>query len=330
MRKILVLVLIFRALTVCGQDSVGFKPHGSPVMRVFSNFVSPLDGSDKQTSFELKRAYLGYTQRLYPEWEASIVLDIGSPNDDSPYSLLKRYAYFKIASLTYTHKKLAIKAGIIPRYSMNAPEKYWARRYIEKVFLDAYRFAPTADIGIGMEYELNQKISVYTALMNGEGYDQLQHDNTYEWSVGMQFTPLSWLLLRANLDYSKKLVSETMTSLFAGLRFKGDYVAGLETNWLHNESFKSGNERYGYSVFGHKTWQKKYAVFARYDWLESNIPKGYNYPWNLAKDGSALLFGIEYYPKPKIHLSFNYQDWFPAAKDLSNTKALFVNLEFRL
>ncbi len=331
MRKLfLVLALVLKAVVFQGQDSVAFEPAGSPVLRVFSNFVAPLGGEDQKTSFELRRAYMGYRYQLYEEWEAAIVLDIGSPNDDSPYSLLKRYAYFKIASLTYNRNNLRIQAGIIPRYSMQAPEKFWGRRYIEKVFLDAYRFAPTADIGVGMDYTINKKLSVYTALMNGEGYDQLQHDNTYELSVGVNYLPLEWLFFRMNLDYSKKAVTETMSSFFTGLRFNNDYVFGAELNWIHNEGFEQGTERYGYSVFGHRTWRKKYAVFLRYDWLQSNIPDGYNHPWNLAKDGSALIYGLEYYPKPKIHLSLNYQDWFPAANDLQNSKGLYINLEFRL
>jgi hypothetical protein len=331
MRNIfLVLILVFKVVMVFGQDTLPFEPSGSPVLRVFSNFVAPLGGEDQKTSFELRRAYMGYRYQLYEDWEAAIVLDIGSPNDDSPYSLLKRYAYFKIASLTYNRDNLRIQAGIIPRYSMQAPESFWGRRYIEKVFLDAYRFAPTADIGVGLDYTISKKISVYTALMNGEGYDQLQHDNTYEWSVGLNYLPLDWLFFRVNLDYSKKAITETMSSLFAGLRLKNGFVFGAEYNFLNNEDFEKGTHRGGYSIYGHKTWNKKYSVFARYDWLQSNIPSGYNHPWNLAKDGSALLYGVEYYPKPKIHLSVNYQDWFPAANDLANTKGLYINLEFRL
>ena len=326
----LALVLSFSFIVSNAQDSIVFQQKGSPVLRVFSNFVAPIDGDDQKTSFELRRAYLGYRYQLYEHWEAAIVLDIGSPNDDSPYSLLKRYAYFKIASLTYNYNNLRVQAGIIPRYSMQAPESFWGRRYIEKVFLDAYRFAPTADIGLGLDYTVNKNLSLYMALMNGEGYDQLQHDNTYEWSVGVNYLPTKWLFFRINLDYSKKAVSETMSSFFTGLRFKNDLVFGAEYNLLHNEGFEKGTNRSGYSIYGHKTWSKKYSVFARYDWLQSNIPQGFNHPWNLAKDGSALLYGLEYYPKPKIHISLNYQDWFPAANDLENTKAFYINLEFRL
>jgi hypothetical protein len=50
-------------------------------------------------------------------------------------------------------------------------------------------------------------------------------------------------------------------------------------------------------------------------------------PWNLAKDGSAIIAGIEYSPIKYLKLALNYQDWVPWAENIKNVQFIFLNLE---
>lgn len=330
LKVLLILVACPLLLWPQQTDSADFKPSGEAVLRVFSNFSTSIGEEVTKTSFEVRRAYLGYNYHIHPNYSIKILLDIGSPLDDSPFSLLKRYAYFKTASLTYKKKALTVKAGIIDLYNVGLQEKYWGKRYIFKSFLDEYRFGPRADIGINLAYEINSSISIDCMLMNGEGYDQLQTDNNYKMATGITYKPLPWLSSRIYGEYSKKEVAETLLALFAGIHFNEIFTAGAEANFRFSEDFIENHNRLGYSAYTSLLVWKQTSAFARYDWVSSNIPDDLQRPWNLGRDGSALIFGVEYELIEKVRVAFNYQDWFPAANNLANKRGIYLNLEFML
>lgn len=312
------------------SDMAEFKAYGSPIIRVFGDFVTPLNDDSEQTSFEIKRVYLGHGYQIYADWKIAVVLDIGSPNDDSPYSLLKRYAYFKTAALTYQKNKLTINAGIIDLFNVGLQEKFWDHRYIFKSFLDEYRFTPRADIGLNLQYKFTEYLSVDAMVMNGEGYDQLQNDNTYKGSVGATATIWQSTSVRAYAEYASKKEKEYLIGFFAGTQLSKMITIGTEANFLFNEDFIDQHDRFGYSAYAHATVQDKYGCFLRYDWVSSRIPDDMNRPWNLGRDGSAMIFGLEYRPQNRIRMALDYQDWFPAANNIENNRALYLHLEFRL
>lgn len=311
------------------SDSIPFKPSGQPVLRVFSNFTAPLGESSGKTSFEVRRAYLGYDYELEKNWSMRIVLDIGSPNDDSPYSILKRYAYFKTASLTYKRGDWEFKGGIIDLFNVEYQEKIWDYRYVYKSFMDEYRFGPRADIGVNATWKASPLISFDMMVMNGEGYEQLQNDNTYKVSLGTNLTPIEYLLIRLYSDYAHKRVDEAVVSALVGY-YTEKYALALEYNTRFNENFVQNRNRFGYSAYGRYTYKDSYGIFARYDWLSSSITGDLGRPWNLARDGSALLGGIEYRPIKNVRMSLNYQDWFPYAANVENRRSIYLNLEFKL
>ncbi len=312
------------------SDSLERKNKGTPILRVFANFTAPLGKSTGNTSFEVRRAYLGYDHKLDEKWSMKVVLDIGSPNDDSPYSRLKRYAYFKTAALTYQTNHLQINAGIIDLLNVELQEKLWGYRYIFKSFMDEYKFGPRADIGVNIILTPAKYLSVDAMIMNGEGYEQLQNDKTYKTSAGVTVKPFQWMFVRVYSELSQKMISESIVAGLIGIDWKKKYVLSVESNMRFNENFIHDHNRYGYSVYGRAGVMKKYSFFARYDWVSSNRIENLNQPWNLTKDGSALIAGIEYCPISKVRFALNYQDWFPYAANVQNRRSVFLNLEFRL
>jgi len=76
----------------------GFNPSGKSFATIYANFHQGITGSAlDEAAFELVRGYIGYEYNFSPEFYAKINVDVGSPDDLSPISKIRRYAYFKNA-----------------------------------------------------------------------------------------------------------------------------------------------------------------------------------------------------------------------------------------
>jgi len=323
-------VMLF--LLPCGDTSaqdVGetekFEPSGSVYGKIFTNFNTSLQGSEKQTAFEVRRAYLGYEYLISPEFSAEIKLDIGSPND-AEYSLLRRFGYFKTAAVYYQPlENIKLTFGLQDAVQFKVQEKFWKRRYIAKSFMDEYDFGPSADIGAKAQIKVDF-FDVDVAFFNGEGYSSLQNDDTFKGAMGITVYPVEGLVTRIYGDISRKSVNQSTAAFFAGysnkiFSFGGEYAM----HW--NREFQDNHDAYGFSITGDLLILPATRIFARYDKVDSNILSGESVPWNLANDETALIAGIEYIPIKNIKIAANYQDHYPAAKNAELVSALFLNIE---
>lgn len=301
------------------------EPSGTTYGKIFSEFNTTISGSENQTAFEVKRAYLGYIKELEKGFSAEIKLDIGAPNDASSYSLLRRFAYFRNAALYYQYKQIRFEFGIIETAQFKEAESLWEKRYIFKSFQDEYQFGPSADIGFKAIYKTG-KFTFDAGIYNGEGYSSLQNDNTFKGAVGITLQPVKGTTLRLYGDLSRKELSQQTISFFAGHRFKRISL-GAEYNRIYNLDFNNDQDRFGYSIFGKFDIYSFLNVFGRFDKIDSNKTSGSDIPWSLADDGSALIAGVEVKPIKKIRFSANYQDWYPAAKNIENESSFHFNVE---
>ena len=135
------------------------------------------EASSDESAFELARAYLGYEHFLSPEYSARITLDIGSPDDISPFSRIRRYAYFKYAYVQYAKNNLTVEFGLISTLQFKLQEKLWERRFIKKAFADEYKMGSSADLGTMIGYTFSKSFAADFSIMNGEGYSKLQMDD---------------------------------------------------------------------------------------------------------------------------------------------------------
>ncbi len=287
------------------------------------------EGTD-DAGFEIKRAYFGYQYNLSKNFEIALKLDIGSPNDASEYSLLRRFAYFKNAYLKYKWKKLSTQFGIIDVFQFATQEVYWAHRYIFKSFMDEYRFGPKADLGWNITYRFNDFIHADLGVYNGEGYTKLQADNAFKGGLGISVFPFKGLIVRVYGDMIKKGVYQNTIAGFIGYKFRSKFIGGVEYNYQFNFNYEDGQDKYGYSLYGSYYPFRKWQIFARYDQVYSNIPSGFEEPWGLESDGSAIIAGVEFSPIRQVKIALNYQDWVPYAKNLGNEAYLFLNFEYKL
>jgi hypothetical protein len=322
---LLILLSIFSR--VSGQDSIPEEPKpGIVSARIYTHFNVGFNPDKWSTAFEVKRAYFGYKRDLDQHFSAEVKLDIGSIDDESEFSLIRRYTYFKNAYVSYKTGRITSWFGLMDMLQFGVQEKFWGYRYIYRSYMDEYRFGPSSDLGAGIQYSLSKRFKADLVLNNGEGYKNLQFDNYYNIGAGMTLIPAPGLTIRTYYTINTNEVHEMVFSGFVGYEFKNLRIGG-EYNHELNYKSNQGHNRFGYSLYSTYTVFEKWELFARYDQLYSNILPEDSLPWNLTNDGSAIISGFQYTPIKYIHLSLNYQDWVEYAQNGESKPFLYLNIE---
>jgi hypothetical protein len=318
-------------VSVCSAqkiDSLPFLKNTEFIGKVYSNFHTYLN--KQSNGFDVTRAYLGFQSNVAQNYTIILKLDIGSPEDLSEYSRIKRYAYFRNAALRYHKDRLTLNFGIIDMLQFKVQEKFWGHRYLYKSFMDEHRFGSSADIGTQAQYRINNRLSGDLTFSNGEGYTKLQLDNSFKTGLGATFIPIDKLLIRTYYSFiGKDGVLQSTLSLFTGFSISHFKIGG-EINYRFNDANETGKNKWGYSFYSMFSFAKRWEVFARYDILTSTKLEGEEYGWNYAKDGSALIAGIQFQPIKNVNIALNYQDWYPYPQNLENESVIYLNLEFKL
>lgn len=330
MKKGLFLIAIFIIcqITVMANSTDTTRISAKPLFIIFSNFHQGISESAHESNFDVKRAYLGYDFNLNNGFTANIKIDIGSPDDNSQYSLIRRSAYFKTVGIGYTKNKLNINFGIIDNQQYKMQEKFWGKRYIFKTFTDEYKFLSSSDLGINAVYKFNNKISLEAGIMNGEYLNNQDGFLKYIYNFGVNYLPIEVLSFKFYSSYTGNNNDLLKGGIFVGIKPSEKIMAGAEFDSMFDLKETGDFITYGYSLFCNYKIAKKWSLFGRYDSLNSNIPDGYTIPFNLSKNGSAIIGGVEYQVNENVRLSLNYQDWYPMAANMSNTAYLYFNLEF--
>jgi hypothetical protein len=322
----LLLMLLASGLCSAAQEEEPEPPPGKVSVKIYSDFNYSLERDNPATAFEVKRAYLGYRRNLDDHFSAEVKLDIGSVDDLSEFSLIRRYTYFKDAYLSYRKGNMKSWFGLFDMLQFKLQEDFWGYRYLYKSYLDEYRFGSSADLGAGIQYSLSEIVTADLIISNGEGYSNLQFDNVYRIGAGITLNPLKGLTLRAYYTVHTSEIPQMTFSGFAGYSLNR-FRIGAEYNHQLNYKFNQGHSRFGYSVYSTFSFSDKWEIFARYDQLYSNIlPEGAA-PWNLAGDGSAVISGVQFTPVRYVHLALNYQDWVEYAKNGESEPFLYLNIE---
>jgi hypothetical protein len=323
------LLLVIHTVGFSQSDAADY-PFGKPFARIYSDFYAGFEDGEYNTAFEVKRAYLGYGSQLSEHFYARVNLDIGSPNDQSQYALLRRYAYFKNAYLEYQNGRVKINFGIIPIYHFKIQEKTWGHRYLYKSINDAHGLGFTADLGTSVQYRISNAVTADLSITNGEGYTKLQSDDKYKVGTGVTGVFDNGVMFRLYGDFSRDELIQSTLSSFLGYNFMKKGVAGVEWNIKLNDNFQSAHHRTAISVYGSWDFNPQWQVFGRYDRVYGNIVGDELIPYSLSDDGTAIIGGIQYSPVKYVKIAINYQDWYPMAANTGNMNALYLNLEIKL
>jgi hypothetical protein len=331
LRFTLIILFLHLAMALSAQEEQEFTPYGKGSGVIFTNFHKGIsEASSDEAAFELVRAYLGYEHFLSPEFSARLTLDIGSPDDISPFSRLRRYAYFKFAYGQYHKDNLTLRFGLIGTLHYKLQETLWERRYMRKAFADEFRLGPSADLGTQVVYSFSKSIEADLTLMNGEGFTRLQMDDKFKYAAGLTWNKNNGLINRIYIDYMHKEVSQITYTWVSSYTYRQNLNLVFEYNHQQNFNLQKDQDLYGYSVYGKYNIHPGYQLFARFDMLKSNTTEGNTLPWHLAEDGSALVGGVQYSPVKGIKIALNYQDWVPRAVNAPNRSYIYLDMEIKL
>lgn len=325
----IVFISLFAVLSYANESDTT-KITGKPLFLIYSNFHQGISESAHESNFDVKRAYLGYDFDLNNGFNAFIKIDIGSPNDDSQYSLIKRSAYFRNVGIGYKYKNLSLKFGIIDNQQHKVQEKFWGKRYLFKSFMDEYKFLSSTDLGINGKYKFSKKLNIEFGIMNGQYLSYDTGLKKYKYNIGINYKPVNNLSLKCHATYTGKTNDVYTGGAFIGYKILPLLRVGAEYNTIYDIQEENTFIMYGYSAFAAYDITSKLNIFARYDNLNSNIPDGYSYPYNLSDNGTAIIGGIEYIVNKNLRASINYQDWYPMAANQDNTAYIYFNIEFGL
>jgi hypothetical protein len=317
MKKILiVLTFTFVGLTAMAQ--------GQPSAKVFSNFNYNLSDEDNNfKAFEVNRAYLGYSYALSDEFTTKITFDVGNNSAGSSYT-----AFLKIASVSWkANDNMNINFGMIGTKNFKFMEKTWGHRYIYKSLQDKHKWASSADAGVSVDYRFNDKLSVDAQVLNGEGYKKEQEANgLFRGSLGLTYVVSEDVIIRVHRDvvpresYGMEDSHQNTTS--AALAYKGDgFGLGAEYNLQENAKNVSDQERTGISAYGSYDLNDGMSLFGRYDELSSEDD------WNLSKDGTFVIIGVQKQMVKGVKVALNYQSWTAATDGAEAENTVFMNIQ---
>lgn len=320
--KLSIVVFLIMSAGIKAQENTEFIPSGKPTVKIFTNAHSTFIDGENTSAFELQRAYFGYSYNFSENFSTKIILDVGDPG----VGKLQMTAYLKNAALVYKKDNFTANFGLIGLYGYGIQEKHWGYRYLYKSFQDEHKFGFSADLGASFAYKFSDFISVDAMILNGEGYKNLQSDNTYKGALGVTLTPVKNLNIRAYYDLMSTDVAQQTIALFAG--YNADkFRVGAEYNIQSNNNMVEDQDLTGISLYTTLITGKKLNVFGRFDNLSSNKLEGAVDPWNISKNGQAYILGIEYKPTKGIKISPNFQGWNPSEEDASFETGAYLSFE---
>ena len=330
---------LFLGFAAIAQEKSEFTPSGKVNGKVFFNYHYDMtDGEEQESSFEIKRAYFGYDYNIAKGLKASVTLDVGKNEGGSDYS-----AFLKKAQLEWkASSAVKVSLGMIGTIQFKEQEKFWGYRYIMKSFNDQYGFGPSADIGIKANFKLSDSFSANASIINGEGYKKVQDEDGKQRVAASLVYKNKGLIAKVYADAnSAKVVDEggneddvTISALafFAGYKFSDKFRLAAEYNQLINGTKYSNvadeHDMEGVSIYSTYTFDKKWEVFGRYDYLTSNTLEGETEKWN-SKNGSAITAGVQYIPIKNVKMALNYQGFNFKQEGIDTNSLLYVNLEFK-
>ncbi len=330
MKKI-ILLFTLASLVYVNSDAQS----GKPAVKVFSNFnydMSSENEEDVFKEFEVKRAYLGYAYQIDDNFSTKVTFDVGKNDGGSAYT-----AFLKIASLTWkANDRTTINIGMTGTKNFKFMEKGWGKRYIYKSLQDQHKWANSADVGMTIDYNLSSNLAVDMQILNGDGYKNVQGSN----GLMRGGAGLTYKMGNMNIRVSRDMVPRTeytseydvqAISTLAGKLKLGELNIGGEYNIQENAANIIDNTKTGISVYGNYKLNEKFSVFGRYDNLDSENANGEQ--WNIEKDGTLQIFGIERKMAKGVTVAVNIQNWQDATEDnmpeADVESTLYLNLEYK-
>lgn len=322
MKRILLLagVLTCIGISARAQDAATEEPKGKAIVQVFGNFHSGFGAGKDDCGFELDRTYLGYEYKLGKGLSVKAVMDIGAKTDGYDH-----VAYIKNAQVTWKKGDWTLSGGLISTTQFNMVEKFWGYRYLYKSFQDQYKFGSSADFGVSVAYKPVRWISLDAIIVNGEGYKKIQYKDGLLYGLGVTFTPVTGLTLRAYAGINEQPDAKNVINYAAFVGYKHErFSLGAEYNYMQNYKGISNRDKNGFSVYGTGKINKWVELLVRYDNLSSKDD------WSLDDDEGVLLAGAQFKLGRYVKIAPNFRMTMPKADNSPNKYSAYLSSYFGL
>jgi len=326
-RNLFLVVFVLSSILLFSQEHQDekFESHGSPIVQIFANYHTDFGNI---VNPQITRAYFGYKYQIDEKYSLKIVYDVADPGD---WVKLKHTGYLKNAYVHYKHNKIEWYAGMITTTQFKVQEKFWGYRYLDKSYQDKYHMNASADIGASIKYLLMENLSIDAIVQNGEGYKYVQMDQTVRGGLGITYDPIESLRLRIYYDNSTKPNVQLQSfSGFVGYKYKDKLSLAIEYNKQLNHLLEEGKDLDGTSFYTTYFINKKFQVFGRFDYLESNKTEGHPLPWNYNNNGYYMTAGVQIKLAKGISVSANYRGFQSENSHNEFGNMMFVNFEYKL
>ncbi len=328
MKKVFLTIYLFSVVLVTVKSQIPGIP-GKMIAEIFTDFHYSLPGTKETTGFNLNRAYFGYNYIADENFSATIKVNVGNPDDLAPGSVARRYAYLTEASVTYARNKLNLTLGMTNTRLFNFQQRFWGKRYIANTYQSINGYGYIADLGFVANYKFNDVVEADFTLMNGEGYSNVQLDNSVKPSLGVTMTPTRELAFRAYGDILRiNGLWQATIVCFAGFKNEKLNIGG-EFSYKSNLDLQQGHDGWGISGTGGVNLTKKIEFFTRYDYSSSVKAPGEDTPWNLSNDHHFLINGIQYTFNKNVKIAIDNQATIPFDKNRTVTDQIFINALYK-
>lgn len=318
--------LIFINLSVHSQSK---ESTGKPIVEIFTDFHLNLNDTSKTTGFALNRAHLGYSYTPEGSFSAILIVNVGTPEDLAFGSVPKRYAYFREASVTYTKDKLSLHFGMVSTRIFDFQQGFWSKRYLGPEYQATYGYGSVADLGVVIDYKFSNIVKADFSLLNGEGYTNIQVDNSLKTALGLTITTPSNVAIRLYGDISRPNgVIQTTGIGFAGIK-TSHFSIGGEASYKTSLDYITGHDVWGLSATGSIFLSDKTELFTRYDYMASLKLPDDELQWDYKKDAKNLIGGVQYTFNNNLRIALNYRRTNPYNPGQKTTDAIYLNAHFK-
>lgn len=300
-----------------------------PICDIFTDFHYYISDSSKTNGFSLNRAYLGIDYEPEGYWSSVIMINVGNPEDLAPGSVPKRYAYLREAAIIYKKDRLTFNFGMVNTRYEDFQQGFWGKRYLGPEFQAIYGYGSVADLGVVVDYQLNNVFKFDISVINGKGYTNIQPDNSIKTAAGLTITTPNRISIRLYGDIMKPFGVWQSTMIgFAG--FKTSHLSfGAEASYKTNLDLTHGHDVWGLSGTGSYYLNENSEIFARYDYMASLKTDENDLQWDSEKDGSYLIAGIQHKFNDKIKMALNYRRMNPYEPAIKSSNAVYLNAAFK-
>ena len=160
---------------ICFLSTALFAESNTSGKVFFNNTLGLGDGGDN--AFNMKRAYLTYTNDVNESVSYKVTYDMGSNDGGSAHT-----AFLKIAMVKWKTGLGNVMIGMQGMNMFKTMENTWGHRFIDKMPMDTYMYSASADLGIGLGRSFGP-VSTSVLITNGGGYKKAESDSHKKLSI---------------------------------------------------------------------------------------------------------------------------------------------------